>query len=104
MYFSVKLLEIIICILYNCSTNVIQDRGAFIMSTLTIRLNEEEKTIFQNVAGLYGGKLSTTIKQLALEKLEDEYDLQLMKEYEERKERNEVEYVSFEDMKEVFEI
>lgn len=74
------------------------------MSTLTIRLNEEEKTIFQNVAGLYGGKLSTTIKQLALEKLEDEYDLQLMKEYEDRKERNEVEYVSFEDMKEVFEI
>lgn len=104
MYFSMKLLEIIICILYNCSTNVIQERGAFIMSTLTIRLNEEEKTIFQNVAGLYGGKLSTTIKQLALEKLEDEYDLQLMKEYEERKERNEVKYVSFEDMKEVFEI
>ena len=75
MYFSMKLLEIIICILYNCSTNVIQERGAFIMSTLTIRLNEEEKTIFQNVAELYGGKLSTTIKRLALEKLEDEYDL-----------------------------
>ena len=56
------------------------------MSTLTIRLNEEEKSIFQSVSGLYGGKLSTTIKQLALEKLEDEYDLQLMKEYEERKE------------------
>lgn len=74
------------------------------MSTLTIRLNEEEKRIFQSVSGLYGGKLSTTIKQLALEKLEDEYDLQLMKEYEERKERNEVEYVSFEDMKEVFEV
>lgn len=52
-----KLLEIIICILCNCSTNVIQERGAFIMSTLTIRLNEEEKTIFQNVAELYGGKL-----------------------------------------------
>ena len=74
------------------------------MSTLTIRLNEEEKSIFQSVSGLYGCKLSTTIKQLALEKLEDEYDLQLMKEYEERKEKNEVEYVSFEDMKEVFEV
>ena len=74
------------------------------MSTLTIRLNEEEKNIFQSVSGLYGGKLSTTIKQLALEKLEDEYDLQLMKEYEERKERNKVEYVSFKDMKEAFEV
>lgn len=74
------------------------------MSTLTIRLNEEEKNIFQSVSGLYGGKLSTTIKQLALEKIEDEYDLQLMKEYEERKEKNEVEYISFEDMREVFEV
>ena len=74
------------------------------MSTLTIRLNEEEKSIFQSVSGLYGGKLSTTIKQLALEKIEEEYDLKLMKEYEERKEKNEVEYVSLEDMKEVFEV
>ena len=74
------------------------------MGTLTIRLNEEEKNLFQNVAGLYGGKLSTTIKQLALEKLEDEYDLKLIKDYEDRKEKNEVEYVSFEEMKEVFEV
>ena len=82
-----------------------KERGdIIIMSTLTIRLNEEEKNIFQSVSGLYGGKLSTTIKQLALEKLEDEYDLQLMKEYEERKEKNEVEYISFEDMREVFEV
>ncbi len=72
------------------------------MSTLTIRLNEEEKNLFQSVSELYDGKLSTTIKQLALDKLEDEYDLKLIKDYEDRKERNEVEYVSFEDMKEVF--
>lgn len=74
------------------------------MGTLTIRLNEEEKNLFQSVSELYGGKLSTTIKQLALDKLEDEYDLKLIKDYEDRKERNEIEYVSFEEMKEVFEV
>ena len=53
---------------------------------------------------MFLGYTVVNYQQLALEKLEDEYDLQLMKEYEERKEKNEVEYVSFEDMKEVFEV
>ena len=52
----------------------------------------------------YSSEFEQSRLAVLLEKLEDEYDLQLMKEYEERKERNEVDYVSFEDMKEVFEI
>ena len=44
-------------------------------STVTIRLNEEEKKIFNEYAKVYKGGLSTMIKQLALEKLQDEYDL-----------------------------
>ena len=44
-------------------------------STVTIRLNDEEKKIFEEYAKVYKGGLSTMIKQLALEKLQDEYDL-----------------------------
>ena len=44
-------------------------------STVTIRLNEEEKRIFSEYSKIYKGGLSTMIKQLALEKLQDEYDL-----------------------------
>lgn len=44
-------------------------------STVTIRLNEEEQKIFAEYAKVYKGGLSTMIKQLALEKLQDEYDL-----------------------------
>ena len=74
------------------------------MTTLTIRLNQEEEKIFNSVANLYGGKLSTAIKQLALEKIEDEYDIQLIKDFEEREERNEVNLISFDELKKELEI
>lgn len=45
-------------------------------STITIRLNEEEKRVFEEYSKLYKGGISTMIKQLALEKLQDEYDLE----------------------------
>ena len=51
-------------------------------STVTIRLNDEEKRIFMEYSKMYKGGLSTMIKQLALEKLQDEYDLQLAAEFE----------------------
>lgn len=43
-------------------------------STITIRLNEEEKEIFEEYSKVYKGGLSTMIKHLALEKLQDEFD------------------------------
>lgn len=43
-------------------------------------------------------------KQYDIECLEDIQDLIIMNEYEERKENNEVEYISFEEMKEVLDI
>ena len=51
-------------------------------STVTIRLNEEERKIFSEYAKVYKGGLSTMIKQLALEKLQDEYDLALAERFE----------------------
>ncbi len=54
----------------------------FMGSTVTIRLNDEEKRIFMEYSKMYKGGLSTMIKQLALEKLQDEYDLQLAAEFE----------------------
>lgn len=43
-------------------------------------------------------------KQCYIENLEDMHDLIIMNEYEEQKANNEIEYISFEDMKEVLEI
>lgn len=43
-------------------------------------------------------------KQYDIECLEDIHDLIIMNEYEERKANNEVEYITFEEMKEVLDI
>lgn len=51
-------------------------------STVTIRLNEEEKKVFTEYSKVYRGGLSTMIKQLALEKLQDEYDLAVAERFE----------------------
>ena len=51
-------------------------------ATITIRLNEEEQKIFNEYAKVYKGGLSTMIKQLALERLQEEYDLAAIERYE----------------------
>ena len=69
------------------------------MTTVTLRLNKEEQSIFEEVVDLYGGKLSTAIKQLALDKIQEEYDLQLIRDFEEREKNNEVEFITFDDFR-----
>ena len=44
-------------------------------TTITIRLNDEERKLFEEYSKVYRGGVSTMIKQLALEKLQDEFDL-----------------------------
>ena len=61
-------------------------------------------SIFNSISGLYGGKLSTTIKQLALEKIEDEYNLQLIKDFESREEKGEITLIEFDDLKKEFDL
>lgn len=53
--------------------------------TVTIRFNEEEKKIFENCAKLYNCSISSMIKRLAIEKLEDEMDMNIIKKYENTK-------------------
>ena len=65
------------------------------MTTLTLRLNKEEEQIFNSIS---------TIKQLALEKIEDEYDLQLIKDFESREEKGEVNLIEFDDLKKEFDL
>jgi len=53
--------------------------------TVTIRFNEEEKKLFLNTAKLYNCSVSSMIKRLAIEKIEDEMDLNAIKNYEKSK-------------------
>lgn len=54
------------------------------MSTITIRLNDEEQKAFNEYAKLYDIPLSTLFKQTLEEKIEDEIDMKVIQEYEEK--------------------
>ncbi len=69
------------------------------MSTITIRLNEEEKRMFNEYAKLRNKPLSTILKESLEEKIEEEIDLKAILKYEESLENNEVEYISFDEVK-----
>ena len=66
--------------------------------TVTIRLNDEEKEFFEAGTVLYKGSLSTIIKRLAMEKLEDDYDMIAVARYEKNKKDGSLKLYSHEEM------
>ncbi len=56
------------------------------MTTITVRLSEEDKKLFQEISKSKGQSLSDWIRESLLEQLQDEYDLKIYKEYLENKE------------------
>ena len=51
------------------------------MSVISVRLNDEEREVLENAARFYRCNLSTLIKRLTFEKLEDEYDMKAASDY-----------------------
>lgn len=64
---------------------------------VSVRFNENEINALNNIADTHGVGLSTMIKTLALEKLSDEYDIQVVKEYEESKKNKKIELVDHDE-------
>lgn len=67
------------------------------MSTISLRLNKEEERLFKNYADFTGEGLTTLLKKALTEKIEEEYDLQAVKEYESAKGNGEVILVDHEE-------
>lgn len=74
------------------------------MSTITVRLNKDEEKIYKEYAKFKNTRISTLMKEAMQEKIENEIDLKAILAYEERLKDNEVEYVSFDEIKERLEI
>ncbi len=47
------------------------------MSTISIRVSEKDNTLIRKYAQIHNMDLSTFIRQAVLEKIEDEYDLEI---------------------------
>lgn len=55
------------------------------MSIISIRVNDEEKKMLDSASKVYGCKVSSMIKRIVFEKLENDYDLKIFEEYEKDK-------------------
>ena len=73
-------------------------------SIISIRVNEAEADILKKAAHFYGCSISSLLKRLAIEKIEDDFDLAMIKEYEEAKKRGNIEYRPIEELFEELEI
>jgi len=71
------------------------------MKTITIRLNEEESKIFNEYAKLNNLPLSTLLKKALEEKINDEMDIEVIKEYEARIKNNKNEFHSHDEVKDI---
>lgn len=67
-------------------------------NVISVRLNEQEKELINNIALLNGVGISTMIKKIIFEKLEEEYDYKIIKEYEKEKQNGTIELIPFEDL------
>lgn len=68
------------------------------MGTITVRLNEEEQKIFEEYAKLHDLPLSTLMKKTLEDKIDDELDLEAIKNYEENLQNEDVEFYSQEEV------
>lgn len=62
-----------------------------------VRFNKNEINALKKISDTHGVGLSTMIKTLALEKLSDEYDIQVVKGYEESKKNKKIELVDHDE-------
>jgi len=69
------------------------------MAHVSLRVTEKEKSCMGNYAKLRGINLSDAIKNVFFEKLEDEYDLKTIREFEKQKEEEGMEYFTLEEVK-----
>ena len=65
---------------YNSITKEINNR-----SVISVRVSDDEMKVLESASKAYGCKVSSMMKKIVFERLEDEYDLKVFEEYEKEK-------------------
>ena len=68
------------------------------MSIISLRVSDEEKAVLEDAAKFYKCNMSTLIKRLTFEKLEDEYDMKVSEDYLKQKKAGTLSLSSFDDL------
>jgi pantothenate kinase len=69
------------------------------MPHVSLRVSAEEKTWMESYAKVQGVSLSDAIKSAFFDKLEDEYDLKIIREYEAEKAKGNMHYFTLAEVK-----
>ena len=72
--------------------------GVMNMSIISLQVNDEEKAVLEDAAKFYKCSISTVIKRLTFEKLEDEYDMKVAGDYLKNKEAGTLKLTGFDDL------
>ena len=65
---------------------------------LSLRLEKEDERLIREYARFYGMTVSEFLRKAAIERIEDEYDLNALKDYERRKNNGELELYDHEEV------
>ena len=65
---------------------------------ISLRLEKEDERLIREYARFYGMSISEFIRKAAIERIEDEYDIEALKEYEEKKNSGELELFSHDEV------
>lgn len=65
-----------------CYTFVIHSRRGKIMTLINIRFNKEQLKVIDELQKVYNMPVSTMLKKIIFEKIEDDFDIQVVKNYE----------------------
>ena len=63
-----------------------QTGGKVMSAVISVRVSDSEQELLNKASSVYGCGVSSLMKRLAFEKLEDEFDLHMIEEYERKKE------------------
>ncbi len=68
------------------------------MNIVSVRITDEEKQILEKAKTIYNCGLSTLFKKITFEKLEDDFDLKIIENYEKRKKENSLELIDIDSV------
>jgi len=68
------------------------------MPHISLRVSAEEKNWMESYASIQGLSISDALKELFIEKMEDEYDLKIIEEHEKAVAEGSVEYFTVEEV------
>ncbi len=68
------------------------------MHVISVRVTDEEKQILDEAQKIYNCGTSTLLKRITFQKLEDDFDLKIIKDYQKNKKQNKLDLIEIEDV------